>query len=85
MKQNSEEVYRKLASALEQIASRCEKESDEEKTVKKAAWALGYIFIKNQWQQFEDFIIANETPPTKEESDRMRDHLKSMGINPDAR
>ena len=85
MKQNNEDVYRKLASALEQIASRFEKESDEEKQLKKAAWALGYIFIKNQWQQFEDFIIANETPPTDEETDRMREHLRSMGIDPDAR
>jgi hypothetical protein len=85
MKQNTEDVYRKLASALEQIASRCEKESEEERTIRKAAWALGYIFIKDQWQQFEDFIIANEAPPTEEETGRMREHLKSKGIDPDAR
>jgi hypothetical protein len=69
---------------LEQIASRYEKGSEEEKAVKKAAWALGYIFIKNQWQQFEEFIIASETPPTKEETDRMHEHLRSMGIDLDA-
>ncbi len=84
MDQNTEDVYRKLASVLEEVASRSEKGSEEETSIRKAAWALNYIFIRNHWEQFEDFIIKNETPPTPEETDRMHEHLRRMGIDPNS-
>jgi hypothetical protein len=82
MKQNPEDTYRALASVLEKIASQREKESEENMAVRKAAWALSYIFIKGQWQHFEDFIGESETPPTQGQLDRMREHLKKIGIGP---
>jgi hypothetical protein len=64
---------------LESVAQKYPDDSIEYKSIELAARALAFVFESKVSEAFRSYILSSNEPLT----DKQKEHLKSMGIEPD--
>jgi hypothetical protein len=66
-------------AVLESVAQKYPMDSIEYKSIELAERALAFVYQKKAWDVFRSYIASANEPLT----DKQREHLRSMGIDPD--